>query len=139
MRSIPHPRLEDLALTDVMRALSDPARVAIVKALLAAEASLTCGEITGAQPKSSMSHHFKALRDAGLIETQVVGKEHFNRLRTTELEARFPGLAKAIFKTVLAEANADAAATRATAVPRTPMTRADAAKPPAKRRRKRPA
>jgi len=87
-----------------MRALSDPARVAIVQALLASEAALTCGDITGVQPKSSMSHHFKALRDAGILETEVVGKEHRNRLRTAELEARFPGLAKAIFRVVLAEA-----------------------------------
>jgi DNA-binding transcriptional ArsR family regulator len=103
MRSLRHPRLDDLDLTDVLRALSDPARVAIVKALLVSGRPLTCGEITCDKPKSSMSHHFKALRDAGILETRVAGKEHLNQLRTTELEERFPGLARAIFRLVLAE------------------------------------
>lgn len=103
MRNLRHPRLDDLDLTDVLRALSDPARVAIVKALLLSDRPLTCGEITGEKPKSSMSHHFKALRDAGIVETRVVGKEHLNRLRTPELEKRFPGLARAIFRIVLAD------------------------------------
>jgi DNA-binding transcriptional ArsR family regulator len=103
LRNLRHPRLDDLDLTDVLRALSDPARVAIVKALLQSGSALTCGEITGDKPKSSMSHHFKALRDAGIVETRVAGKEHLNRLRTAELEGRFPGLAKAIFRIVLAE------------------------------------
>jgi DNA-binding transcriptional ArsR family regulator len=103
VRQLRHPRLDDVELTDVMHALSDPARVAIVRALLRADGALTCGEITGDKPKSSMSHHFKALRNAGIVETRVDGKEHQNRLRTPELERRFPGLTKAIFKLVLAE------------------------------------
>ena len=103
MRQLRHPRLEDVELTDVMHALSDPARVAIVRALLRAEGPLTCGDITGDKPKSSMSHHFKALRNAGILEIRIDGKEHRNRLRTPELERRFPGLTKVIFKLVLAE------------------------------------
>lgn len=103
MRQPRHPRLADLDLTDVLRALSDPARVAIVKELLLSAKPLTCGEITGDKPKSSMSHHFKALRDAGIVETRIAGKEHQNQLRTAELEDRFPGLAKTIFRLVLAE------------------------------------
>lgn len=103
MRQLRHPRLDDLDLTDVLRALSDPERVVIVRTLLQSGGPLTCGEITGDRPKSSMSHHFKVLRDAGIVHTQVEGKEHRNHLRTAELEQRFPGLAKTLFRLVLDE------------------------------------
>jgi DNA-binding transcriptional ArsR family regulator len=102
MRSIKHPRLDQIELTDVMHALSDPARIAIVRSLAAARRPLTCHEITGDRPKSSMSHHFKILREAGLLDTQVQGKEHHNQLRTGELETKFPGLLKAVLRLVLA-------------------------------------
>jgi len=103
VRQLRHPRLEDLDLTDVLRALSDPERVVIVRVLLQSGQAMTCGEITGDRPKSSMSHHFKVLRDAGIVHTRVEGKEHFNQLRTAELEQRFPGLAKTLFRLVLEE------------------------------------
>ncbi|CAH0323095.1 ArsR/SmtB family transcription factor [Pseudomonas mediterranea] len=52
----------------------------------------TCGELDGGRPKSSMSHHFRVLRDAGLVHTRNVGTTHMNSLRRDELESRFPGL-----------------------------------------------
>ena len=102
MRHIKHPRLEQIELTDVMHALSDPARIDIVRSLAQQRRPLTCNEITGDRPKSSMSHHFKILREAGLLETEARGKEHYNSLRTTELETKFPGLMKAVLRLVLA-------------------------------------
>ena len=59
---------------------------------------MTCGELNCDRPKSSMSHHFKILRDAGIIETRIEGKEHLNSLRSAELEKIFPGLLKSILK-----------------------------------------
>lgn len=47
-----------------------------------------------------MSHHFKILRDAGLLETRPQGNEHLNSLRTTELEKKFPGLMRSILKLI---------------------------------------
>jgi DNA-binding transcriptional ArsR family regulator len=98
VRAIRHPDPEQVRLTDVMHALSDPARIRIVELLARARRPLTCGEITGERPKSSMSHHFRILREAGLIETEIDGKEHFNRLREPEMERRFPGLLSALLR-----------------------------------------
>lgn len=98
MRQIRHPRLDQIELTDVMHALSDPARLEIVRRLAAAPSPLTCAALDLDRPKSSMSHHFKILRDAGVIVTEAVGKEHYNRLRVGELDKRFPGLLRAVLR-----------------------------------------
>ncbi|WP_177523099.1 helix-turn-helix transcriptional regulator [Pseudomonas sp. v388] len=91
MRAYRHPNPEDLILERVLYALSDPVRMGIVR-VLADVAEATCGELDGGRPKSSMSHHFRVLRDAGLVRTRNVGTTHMNSLRTAELDGRFPGL-----------------------------------------------
>ena len=91
MREPPHPKAEDLELPRVLHALSDPARLGMVRRL-AAEGELTCGALGVDRPKSSMSHHFRTLRDAGVIRTRVEGTVHLNGLRADDLERRFPGL-----------------------------------------------
>lgn len=93
-----HTAIKDVELTDIMHALSDPARIEIVRCLAKTKRELTCGELVVDRPKSSMSHHFKILRAAGLVHTRIEGKEHFNSLRLTEIEAKFPGVLKAILK-----------------------------------------
>lgn len=92
-----HPDINTVDLADIMYALSDPNRLEIVKRLSGGEV-MTCGALNGDRPKSSMSHHFKILRSAGVLETQIEGKEHLNRLRLTELEERFPGLMAHVIK-----------------------------------------
>lgn len=100
MRLYNHPAAEDFVLERLFNALSDPVRLDIVRHLsLVGEA--TCGELDGGRPKSSMSHHFRILREAGLVQTRVAGTVHQNTLRRTELNARFPGLIDAILKQVL--------------------------------------
>jgi DNA-binding transcriptional ArsR family regulator len=103
MRPYKHPTADELTLERIFHALSDPARLQIVRHLARVEAA-TCGELDGGRPKSSMSHHFRILRDAGLVHTLAAGTVHQNTLRATELNARFPGLLKAI----LAQAPDDA-------------------------------
>lgn len=98
MREWKHPKLEQVELTDVMHALSDPARVEIVRAIAEAGEALSCGVLTAGRPKSSMSHHFRILRASGLVETHIEGKEHLNSLRLAEVEKRFPGILKAVLK-----------------------------------------
>ncbi|UII73609.1 helix-turn-helix domain-containing protein [Pseudomonas sp. HN11] len=95
MRAFKHPPLEDLTLERLLYALSDPVRLEIVRCL-AAVPEATCGELDGGRPKSSMSHHFRVLRDAGLVHTRSVGTTHMNSLRADVLEQRFPGLLKCI-------------------------------------------
>lgn len=95
MRAFKHPLPSDLTLERLLYALSDPVRLEIVRCLSGVpEAS--CGELDGGRPKSTMSHHFRVLRDAGLVQTRNVGTTHMNSLRGTELELRFPGLLQSI-------------------------------------------
>lgn len=91
MRAFKHPPLEDLTLERLLYALSDPVRLEIVRCLSGVPEA-TCGELDGGRPKSSMSHHFRVLRDAGLVHTRSVGTTHMNSLRADVLEERFPGL-----------------------------------------------
>ncbi|RMO85786.1 Regulatory protein ArsR [Pseudomonas syringae pv. tagetis] len=91
MRTFQHPEPEDLTLERLLYALSDPVRMGIVRCL-AGVTEATCGELDGGRPKSSMSHHFRVLRDAGLVQTRNIGTTHMNSLRTQVLESRFPGL-----------------------------------------------
>ena len=91
MRTFKHPLPSEFVLERLLYALSDPVRMEIVRHL-AGVAEATCGELDGGRPKSSMSHHFRVLRDAGLVHTRNVGTTHMNSLRREELESRFPGL-----------------------------------------------
>jgi len=98
MRQIKHPTIEQFELTDIMYALADPTRLEIVALLANAGRKLTCGEINLNRPKSSMSHHFKILRSAGLVETLIEGTEHMNSLRIDEIEQKYPGVLNAVIK-----------------------------------------
>ena len=95
MRPYKHPSIDEVTLERVFHALSDPARLAIVRHL-ARVGTATCGELDGGRPKSSMSHHFRILREAGLIHTRNEGTVHQNQLRREELDGRFPGLLGAV-------------------------------------------
>ncbi|HXY97378.1 MAG TPA: metalloregulator ArsR/SmtB family transcription factor [Steroidobacteraceae bacterium] len=96
-----HPPAGDITLAGVLGALSDPMRLKILKRLLESRAgSLSCSGATpcAEMPKSTLSHHFRVLRDAGLIRTTKQGVENLNSVRWDEVNARFPGLLKAILK-----------------------------------------
>lgn len=101
MRQIKHPTIEQVELTDIMYALADPTRLEIVLMLAQAGKKLTCGEINLNRPKSSMSHHFKILRSAGLVETLIEGTEHMNSLRLEEVESKYPGVLSAVLKSAI--------------------------------------
>ena len=98
MRQMKHPEISQVALIDIMHALSDPTRMEIVRCLARKRQPMTCGELMLNRPKSSMSHHFKILRDAGIVRTVIEGTEHMNSLRLAELEKKFPKVLRAILK-----------------------------------------
>jgi DNA-binding transcriptional ArsR family regulator len=85
------PSRDALTLPRVLHALSDQVRLEIVLKLAAA-GELPCGSFEIAMPKSSLSHHFRVLRNSGVVLTRREGKEWVNSLRREDLEARFPGL-----------------------------------------------
>ncbi|KHN51895.1 ArsR/SmtB family transcription factor [Pectobacterium fontis] len=95
MRPFKHPVPDEFTLERVLYALSDPVRMEIVRHL-AAKGEATCSELDGGRPKSSVSHHFRVLRDSGLLHTTSSGTTHINRLRRNEMQQRFPGLLDAI-------------------------------------------
>jgi DNA-binding transcriptional ArsR family regulator len=99
MRSFKHLPPSDFVLERVLYALSDPVRMEIVRCL-SAVAEASCGELDGGRPKSSVSHHFRVLREAGLVQTRNVGTTHMNSLRSEELNLRFPGLLACILSQV---------------------------------------
>lgn len=91
MRVIPHPDLEQLHLTDVLHALSDPVRLEIVR-LLGVHEELSCGRLEVSVSKSTLTHHLRVLRDAGLTHTRSEGVQRLVSLRRDDVETRFPGL-----------------------------------------------
>ncbi|MGZ3275221.1 MAG: ArsR/SmtB family transcription factor [Caulobacteraceae bacterium] len=101
MRPLFHPQIEDVRLEAILHALSDPARVALFAQIASADCAQTCTALAGgvdqAIPKSTLSQHFKVLREAGLIRSERQGVEMRNTARCAEVNERFPGLLPAIF------------------------------------------
>lgn len=94
-----HPAREDLSLPNILYALGDPLRLSIVEQL-AAESQISCGDLRVVKevPKSTGSHLFKVLREAGVIRMVPQGRRVLVSLRTADLEARFPGLLDTILR-----------------------------------------
>lgn len=88
---------EALDLATILHALSDPVRLRIVSQL-ADGSERTCGSLEVPVAKSTCSHHFRVLREAGVVAQRVEGKCRFNRLRSDQLEERFPGLLEAVLR-----------------------------------------
>jgi DNA-binding transcriptional ArsR family regulator len=84
----------------VLAALADPVRLTIVRELAASpDWSRVCGSFDVPVGKAGLSHHFTALRNAGLIEQRDEGPRRANRLRRAEIDARFPGLLNLVLDT----------------------------------------
>jgi DNA-binding transcriptional ArsR family regulator len=95
-RDLAHPTADDLELTHVLHALSDPVRLQIVRSL--ADRDCNCGDIALPVTKSTSTHHFRVLRESGVIEQQREGTARINKLRRDDLEARFPGVLDSVLK-----------------------------------------
>ena len=95
-----HPNLNDVPLASLLHALSDPARLEIVRRLnesLGGAEGLACNMAAPCElPRATLSNHFGVLRSAGLIESRKHGTMVINRLRRAEIDARFPGLLDAV-------------------------------------------
>ena len=92
------PDREQLELAEVLHALADPVRLQIVRILDEAHDEVACGELGLPLSKSTVSHHFKVLREAGVTHTRANGTKRMISLRQEELEGRFPGLLHAILQ-----------------------------------------
>ena len=100
MRPLFHPSIKEVTVEGILHALSDPVRVSMYADIVAQECPQNCSNFLKvsdkAIPKSTLSQHFKILREAGLIRSERHGVELQNVSRCTELEGRFPGLIRAI-------------------------------------------
>ncbi len=91
------PHQKDLLLTAVLYALSDEVRLGIARQL-ADRGEQPCGVFEVDRPKSSLSHHFRVLRESGVVSTRRAGTVLMNTLRRDDLEVRFPGLLEAVLE-----------------------------------------
>ena len=94
--AISQPEREDLDLVTVLRALGDPTRLEIVRMLAGPGTEIACGSFGLEATKQNLSHHFRVLREAGVVRTRDEGRNRFTSLRRADLEARFPGLVDAV-------------------------------------------
>jgi DNA-binding transcriptional ArsR family regulator len=91
-----HPAPDEIRLPAVLHALSDPQRLHIVRELAGDSEPRPCGTIELAVTKSTMTHHFRVLREAGVIRQERHGTTKLTSLRRQDLDARFPGLLDAV-------------------------------------------
>ncbi|GAA4098441.1 helix-turn-helix domain-containing protein [Actinomadura miaoliensis] len=95
MKQTRHPEPDEMTLIEVMRALSDPIRVGLVR-VLADGRERGWGELRAPVAKSTLSHHLRMLRDAGVTRTRQESTRCFVELRRSDLDTRFPGLLDAV-------------------------------------------
>ena len=95
---ITQPDRSEIELAAVLHALSDPVRLRIVAALAVAGEEPSCGSFDLPVTKSTCTHHFKVLREAGVIQQRQRGTSRLNALRREDLDARFPGLLDSVLR-----------------------------------------
>ena len=95
-----HPATEEITLAGLLGALADPMRLRIVSSMLLKNDCMSCSEAAPCttMAKSTLSHHFRILREAGIVRTSKIGVENRNIIRIDDINARFPGLLKNILK-----------------------------------------
>jgi DNA-binding transcriptional ArsR family regulator len=93
--ALEHPVREDIRIEAVLQALADPVRLRIVQAV-ADHGGLACGALDLPVSKSTLTHHYRVLREAGVIHQRPVGTSKVNTLRRDDLDALFPGLLNGI-------------------------------------------
>ena len=95
MREPHHPSCSEIELPSVLHALSDPARLEIVRRLADGDEP-SCGTFELGLSKATLSHHFRVLREAGVVRTRPEGRKRLLSLRIDDLERQFPGLLDAV-------------------------------------------
>lgn len=99
-----HPTTDQIELTSVLEALSDPIRRDIVLGLFE-DGEQNCSAFTGISTKTNLTYHYVRLREAGLTRTRVAGAQRLITLRSDDIESRFPGLLAAVLAGARAERN----------------------------------
>jgi len=106
MRLLYHPDSNDISLAGVLYALGDPVRLEMVRVLAQTGGEQPCAALDTAirdvfpagVAKSTLSHHFKILRESGVVFCRKDGTSHLNSLRRDDLDRRFPGLLEVVLR-----------------------------------------
>lgn len=91
-RALAHPSRDEIRLEGVLHAFSDPIRLRIVRQLAGAADELACSRFELPVSKSTSTHHFRVLRESGVIRQTYRGTAKLSGLRTVDLDDLFPGL-----------------------------------------------
>ncbi|AUG81377.1 transcriptional regulator [Kitasatospora sp. MMS16-BH015] len=102
---LPEPAAGELRLAAVLHALADPIRLRIVTELAGGPHELACQAFALPVTKSTSTHHFRVLREAGVIRQHRRGTSRMSTLREAELEQRFPGLLTSILNAARTDQN----------------------------------
>lgn len=107
MRTLFHPRIDEITVEGILHAFSDPVRIEIFADLANAECAKNCSCYLEMQkktlPKSTLSQHFRVLREAGLIRSERRGVELINATRCAELRDKFGGMIESIVTAYIAQ------------------------------------
>ena len=103
MSALYHPETDAIELAPLLHALSDPQRLSIARELSKSDEPRPCGSLKLGVSKSTQTHHFRVLREAGVIRQDVLGTSRYTSLRRDDLDARFPGLLDAVLAAAPAE------------------------------------
>ncbi|MBJ7223730.1 MULTISPECIES: ArsR/SmtB family transcription factor [unclassified Brenneria] len=98
-----HPERDKIRLEDVLTALGNPLRLTVVR-VLADGGEYTCGSVLQGISKSTLTHHWRVLRNSGVIWQRPYGRENLLSLRREDLDARFPGLLDALLGAIECDA-----------------------------------
>lgn len=93
--AIEHPVAE---IGEILQALADPIRLAIVRSLAQTGGELSCGVFDLPVTKPTLTHHFRTLKLAGLIGARMEGTRKFIHLRRAEVDAVYPGLLDSVLQ-----------------------------------------
>jgi DNA-binding transcriptional ArsR family regulator len=85
-------------LQDVLAAISDPVRLEMLRRLDPGGEPIACSLLYDGVSKSTASHHFKILREAGVIEHQLISGKTYQRLRLDDVESAYPGVLSSILR-----------------------------------------
>ncbi|MDI3384909.1 helix-turn-helix domain-containing protein [Streptomyces sp. B-S-A8] len=103
-RALPHPEFGEIRLEAVLHALSDPMRLRIVRELALCERELACSYFELPVTKSTTTHHFRVLRESGVIRQCYRGTAKMSGLRRDDLDALFPGLLDGVLRAAARQA-----------------------------------
>ncbi|WUV78673.1 helix-turn-helix domain-containing protein [Streptomyces sp. NBC_01476] len=103
-RALEHPAAADIRLEEVLHALSDPMRLTVVRRLAGGGGELSCSDVPLPVTKSTTTHHYRVLREAGVISQTYRGTSKMNALRRADLDRLFPGLLDRVLEAADAQA-----------------------------------